>query len=398
MLLTLALLAGLVPGDTVTSAAVSEARVAPAAVIVHRQPAIPIAALRMSLQVNDPPGYAGAGHLFQRLQLPRLRDQVSRVGGRVQIERNSDAIVYTVIGPAAELEFLAATLRSALVPPTVSEGEMETALRGLTEARLAEWETAANHVRSQLRSRIFPADLSAAGTDASATRLEIPALRALWGELYRPERVQLVAAGDVSLEAVRAIFGELPAPPRERLRRTYTDTVAPTRLAPAEATRGWLGLGYSAPDADPAALTVVARLLGEVMRARLPTAQVHAEHWWTHHGQALAVVIASPEAQLATARRAIGTALTALQQDLTEQRVSSAATAIRREMLFYARTPERMAAVVGSFADRDGDPSASQRFYADLERVRLEDVRQVVEQLAARTPARVDIPPQALRR
>jgi predicted Zn-dependent peptidase len=396
MLLSLALAATVALGDT--TAPPPQAGVAPASVVVHTQPAIPIVALRMSLQVDDPEGFAGAGHLFQRLALPRLRDQVSRVGGRVQIHRNSDAVVYTVIGPAAELEFLAAALRSVLVPPSVSEGEMVVALRAMESARLAEWETAANHVRAQIRARLFPADLPAPGTAAAAARLEIPVLRALWGELYRPERVAIVAVGDVGLEAVRAAFGDLPAPPRERLRGTFADTVPIARLAPAESTRGWLGLGYSAAGMEPAALTVAAHLLAAGLRERLPTAEVAAEHWWTHHGQAVVLVVASPEAQLAAARRTIGTAVTSLQQRLTEQAVVDAATAARREMLLFARTPERMAELVGGFADRTGDPNALQRFFDDLGRVTLADVERIVEQLAERTPERVDVPPQALRR
>jgi predicted Zn-dependent peptidase len=320
------------------------------------------------------------------------------VGGRIQMQRNSDAIVYTVIGPAAELEYLAGVLRSALVAPNVSPGDMVVAMRGLDEARLAEWETAGRHVRASLRARLFPADLPAPGTAPAAERFEIPVLRGLWGELYQPERVSLVAVGDVDLEDVRAVFDDLPARPRERLRRTFADTVSVTRLAPAEATRGWLGLGYVANDVDPAALTLTVRLLGDVLRERLPTAEVQTEHWWTHHGQALAVVLAVPEAQLAAARRALGAALATLRQDLNEQRVRDAATAARREMLLFSRTPERMADLVGGFADRQGDANAAERFFEDLLMVRLADVEQVLESLAEATPARVDIPPQVLQR
>jgi predicted Zn-dependent peptidase len=401
MFFALTLLAGLAAGDTVAgvrSATATAERLAPASVIVHHQPAIPIVALRMSLQVDDPPGYAGAGYLFQLLALNRLQDQVGRAGGRVQIQRNSDAIVYTVIGPAAELEYLAGVLRSVLSPSSPSEGEMVVALRRLEEAQLAEWETAGNHVRAQLRARLFPADLPAPGTAAAAARFEVPLLRALWAEMYQPSRVSVMAVGDVGLEQVQRVFGDLPAPPRERLRQTIADTVPVTRLAPAESTRGWLGLGYSALEMDPAAVTVAARLMGEALRERLPTAEVVSEHWWTHHGQALALVVASPEAQLAAARRTIGTSLSLLQQELTEQRTRDAAIAVRREMLLFARTPDRMAHLVGSFADRSGDPDALQRFFDDLDRVRVADVRRVVEALAERTPARVDIPPQALRR
>lgn len=393
----LTLTAALAAADTVTDPAAA-ARVAPAAVVVHHQPAIPIVALRMSLLSDDPAGFAGAGHLIQHLQQPRLRERVRQVGGQVQIQRSSDALVYTVIGPAAELGYLAEVLQSALRVPSASAGEMFVATRDLEEERLAEWETAAAHVRAELRSRLFPEDLPPAGTPASAARLDAGLLSALWGEIYRPERVAVVAVGDVSLAEVQRVFSDLPAPPSERLRRTYQDTVPVARLAPAEATRGWLGLGYPASDVDPVALTVTARLLRDALRERLPTASVETEHWWTHHGQALVAVVAAPENALPLARRTLGAALASLQQNLSEERVRAAATAVRREMLFFARTPERMAEVVGRFVDRDGDPDAAQRFFADLERVALRDVERVVERLSERTPLRVDIPPQELPR
>jgi predicted Zn-dependent peptidase len=395
MLLALALIAGLTAGDTTAARSTG---IAPAAVIVHTQPAIPIVALRMSLLGNDPAGYSGAGYLFQMLALPRLREQVARVGGQVQIQRNADAMVYTVVGPAAELEFLAATLRSVLAPPAAGPGQMVGALLQLEEGRLAEWEIAENHVRATLRSRLFPEALPPAGTVGSAARLDAALLRPLWGELYRPEQVMVVAVGDVGLEQVRRVFADLPAPPRDRLRTTFADTVPLARLAPAEATRAWLGIGYSAAGLDAAAVTVTARLLGDALRERLPTTDLRAEHWWTHQGQALALVAATPEPQLAAARRALGAGVSALQESLTERLVRDAATAVRREMLHFARTPERMAEVVGSFADREGDPDASQRFFAELQRVRVQDVERVLQQLSRRTPVRMEIPPQVLRR
>src|SRR5687768_9554929 len=103
------------------------ATLAEPAIVVLRQPALPIVALRLSLLADDPPGYAGAGHLMQHLLLPRLEDRIARVGGRVQAVRTSDAVVYTVVGPAAELDYLAETLRAVLRAPTAGTAEMLSA-------------------------------------------------------------------------------------------------------------------------------------------------------------------------------------------------------------------------------------------------------------------------------
>jgi hypothetical protein len=40
--------------------------------------------------------------------------------------------------------------------------------------------------------------------------------------------------------------------------------------------------------------------------------------------------------------------------------------AIRRDLLFFSRTPERMAGVIGQFSDRTGNPDEAQLFYDRL--------------------------------
>lgn len=365
------------------------------AIVVHRQPGVPIVSLRLSLLASDPPGYAGAGHLIQHLRYPGLRDQAARVGGRAQIERTADAVVYTVTGPAAELPFLSQLLLSTLSPPQVTTGEFLLADRELREERLAEWETAQAHARSMLRSQLFPGDISAAGNDRSAARFTPGNLANVWSSMYRPDRVSILAVGDVYLADVQREFADMPAAGSTTL-GIQRDSVVLSALAPAQATRAWLGAAYPASDLEPAAVSVVARMLGDLLRARVPGAQVEAEHWWTHHGQAIAIVAAMPERDLATARRVLGTAVGTLLEDVDFLTVSAAATAIRREMLFYSRTTERMAELIGAFVDRQGDPNAAERFYSGLDSLDDDDVRDLLERLIERTPARVEIAPQIL--
>ncbi len=398
LLLALTLAAGTAAADT---AALSTPSPAPATAVagmvaVHRQPAIPIVALRLSLLADDPPGYAGAGHLLQHLLLPSLREQVQRVGGEVQITRGADAVVYTVVGPASELDYLAGVLRSTLRQPSFSESQLVAAQRELRDERNAEWETASGHVRALLRGRLFPEELSPAGTSGSAERFTPEALRSLWAGMYRPERVSVVAVGDVQVGRVRDAFARLPAAPEGEAAGALADTVPAAPPVSPEATRGWIGLGWSAADADPAAVTVAARLLRDHLRERLPSAAVEAEHWWTRQGQSLAVVVAAQPAGLPAARRAVGASLASLGESLDAARVREAAAGVRRDMLFYARRPERMADVVGQFIDRAGQADAAQRFYADVERVDEDAVRAVLAQLADRTPAAIDIPPQKI--
>jgi predicted Zn-dependent peptidase len=397
--IALFLAAAAAPADTAApllATGAAAAQDAPA-VTVHRQPALPMVALRLSIVAPDPPGLAGAGHLVQHLHLASLEEQAARVGGRVQAVRGSDAIVYSLVGPASELPYLAGVLRGALRAPTPSSGELLAALSALAEERAAERETAPRYVRAALRARLFPADLPPAGTELAAARLETSPVAEVWGEIYRPERVSLVAVGDVELEAVQRAFRDLPAAPGGgSLGGLFADTVATLEADTPQATRGWIGRAYAAPEASPAALSVATRLLQTGLRRRMTRSQVEVEHWWTHQGQALALVVATADSLLPAAGRTTSTALEWLGQNLSDAGVRDAAAGVRRDMVFFSRTPERMAALIGEFADRSGDPDAAQQFYAALEEVTADDVRAVLAILSAQDPVALTVRAQRI--
>lgn len=370
---------------------------APAAIVVHRQPAVPLVALRMSILADDPPGYAGSGHLIQHLVYPGLNERVSRVGGQAQIQRTSDALVYTVTGPAVELNYLSSILIETLMVPAAPLDALLRVTRELRDERLAEWETAPGHARALLRAQLFPADISAAGTDRSAARFTADDLPRVWASIYRPERVSVVAVGDVFVSDVEAAFANLPPAPMAEPIEIQRDSVILGPLAPPQTTRAWHAVSYLVEDLEPAAVTVTARLLRNLIAERVPTAQIDAEHWWSHHGQAIAIVGAVPEPGFSALRQAMNTAVSTLQRDLNFLRAVEAATAARHEMLFFARTPNRMAEVIGSFVDREGDPGATERFFDALLAIDDRDVRAVLESIEDQTPARAELPPQVLR-
>ncbi|HEU0015359.1 MAG TPA: hypothetical protein VFQ45_16845 [Longimicrobium sp.] len=391
-MLTFLLALALSPGDSVPR---PSAAAAPPAVVVHRQPALPIVALRLSLAADDPPGFAGAGHLIQHLHLPALEERVARVGGRVQAVRTSDAVVYTVVGPAAELDYLAQTLLAALRAPRPQEAERLRALNALAQERGAEREIAASYVRAALRARLFPDDLPATGSDAAAALLVDAPLDRVWAGMYDPARLNVVAVGDVELADVQRAFRAVPER-SDAAASEEADTVRAYAVDQPQATRAWIGRAWSAGDEDAAALTVTARLLRNRLRRSMTRSAVDVEHWWTHHGQAMALVVATPDTLLPVARRTVAGALATLRDNLDERLVRDAAAAVRRDLLFYARTPERMAEVLGAFADRGGQPDDAQRFFAALGRVTEEDVRALLEAMIAQEAAAIEVPPQRL--
>jgi predicted Zn-dependent peptidase len=390
-MLTTLLLAAALAADTMAPAR----RVEPA-ITVHRQPALPLVALRLSLLADDPRGHAGAGHLIQHLHLSAMEEQAARVGGRVQALRTSDALVYTVTGPAAELPYLAGVLRGALRAPRAEAPQVLVALNALADERGQERETAAAYVRAVLRQGVFPDELPAAGTFASARRLQEAPLEALWGEIYAPERVSVVAVGNVRAEEVARALRDLPAAPDARLGDAPADTAASLAADTPQATRAWVGWAVPVAEVEPAAISVAARLARVRLRRAMPNTAVEVEHWWTHRGHALAIVAATTGERAATARRTVAGALAAAAQAVDDDAVRDAAAGVRRDLLFYARTPERMAEVLGAFADRGEGGDGAQRFFAGLDAVTADAVRAALRAAAEARPVTVGVAPQRL--
>ncbi len=219
--------------------------------------------------------------------------------------------------------------------------------------------------------------------------------------MYRPERISVVAIGGVSASEVENAFrdmgsllgtgvGEVP------LDDLAVDTAVVTPGAVPQATRNWLGVGYSLSNVEPAAVSITARLLQRSLQRSLRTAQVTADHWWTHHGQAMSLVVASPTARPASLVAPVTAAIQQLQDALDQEQIRGVATEIQREMLFASRTPERMAEMIGQFVDRDRDPNAAQQFYARLARVNEREIRRVLTAMTASPPQQVQVPAQVL--
>jgi hypothetical protein len=165
------LLATLAVGDSVVAAAPRVETGLSAqgvALTVHRQPSVPLVALRLALVASDPAGYAGAGHLYQHIVHGALRERAAQVGARVLLERSADAVVFTITGPSERARLHGGASSGTLRPAPADEVPLLQVSRELAEERLAEWETAERHVRSALRLRLFPSDISAAGTEPSA--------------------------------------------------------------------------------------------------------------------------------------------------------------------------------------------------------------------------------------
>lgn len=360
--------------------------------VVRELSAPPLLAIRLSIPYDEPRDLAGAGRVLQLLVQDRVRGEVERFGGKVEFRRTPTHLVYSVRGPALAFGDMIAVLRYAVAPPRgVFQAEKGVWLTARREA-LAAYETPDRLVRHRLERALFP-DLSRDHGDLTATEMPGPEdLEWFWRRWFQPSAMSVVVVGAIAPEAVRAAFHGWPEPPPAgpRRSRTVTATTAPGPeiIAPRVA------LGYRAGAADPAALALAAALVdGSLRQLRLRNAT--SEFWWLPDRTAL-VVLATADADLG---RDASRILTDLQICVSDAARASAEEIERQRrrlvhtLVMRARTPAGLAALVGEFLDRTGDPRGADRFLRSLAGIDDEEVRGTLRNLLYQPPTVVELRP-----
>jgi predicted Zn-dependent peptidase len=361
--------------------------------VVREQPVPPLIAIRLSVPFEEPPGLIGAARVLQLLVHDRVRSEVERFGGRVELLRTPAHLVYLVQGPASAFGDMVAILRYAVAPP---QGAFRTQSANWLTARqeaLADLETPDRLIRNRLEAALFP-DLASGRAVPNLT--EPPseaALEEFWRRWFRPTEMSVVIVGAIDAETGRAAFRGWPEPPAPRPWSSVR--VMPGAVPDPEVISSRAGLGYPASAGEPAALAVAAALIEELL-APLQLRQPAAELWWVGGKTALVVIGGAPTGAPTSAAQ-----LGAILKGSVAAAAARAATSnlepqrsrILDALVMRARTPGGMASVLGEFLDRTGEPESAGRFLAELRRVDAAAVRDVLRSLIYRPPIMVELDP-----
>lgn len=292
-----------------------------------------------------------------------------------------------------------AILRGAVDAPDLIRGRLRAARAAVHAEAVAELETPARLVRHRLRALLFPTSpLPDARATATAT-LSAERLQAFWSHHFQPERMRAVVVGGVDAEAVKRAFRGWPAQPATAPVEPGDTTAAP--VIEMQVLIDWAGVGYPAGAIDPATAAVAAALLERHLNeSGLRRGQ--AEVWW--HGDRRAVVVIAADNPGAKSAAAVSSATSApsLAQRLRTLVAETAALleptqlmearrALRRDLLFAARTPHGFAEIVGTFLDRTGEPAAATRFVDALDHVEITRVRAAMLAMLLADPAVVEL-------
>lgn len=353
----------------------------------------PLVALRLSVPVEEPPGWRGAARTLQELARSALEAEARRIGARLELGYEAGHATYEVVGPRESYEAMVVLLRRAVARPAPTQGGLLEAARLRVEREvLAALEIPARRVRVALESALFSG--SAHSIDAILPdRPGVAELEWFWRRNYIPERMAVVVVGAVPLETALPELRDWPAPPPAG--------TAPGAMAaggrqapPPEAVAAWAAIGWSAADEEPAVLAVAAALV----RARLGESGLRratAELWWGPDRLGLIATGSAlpgsgsdgPPAQ--RLRLAVADAA----DRATPDAVATARRSIANGLLLEARTPQGLAGVVGRFLDRTGDPHGASEFLDALVRVDADRVRGALLAILDRSPAVAEVGP-----
>jgi predicted Zn-dependent peptidase len=353
-----------------------------------------VVALRLSIPLSETAAESGAGRMLEILARDRIAGLAATLGAQVETGRTPWGIVYTVSGPAADLDYLVFLLREATRAPASDEATLQRVRLAQDEALRRLEETGGGRVEAALRAEVTPGHPPVEGTRGTVPRLSAGLLHDVWARSHRPEAMRLLVSGEAADPVLLATLAGLGAGPDVPVPPAFTGP-APTAPAPGrvETLRRWHGTAWSSPGPlDPsAALTAV--LLARHLRRDSGDYEAHVRLWETAEHTVIAVVGAAYPARAGALSTRLDRLLSATATELEPDEVRDAAEAARRDLLLQARTPWGRVHLVGRFLDAGLGPRAAREYVDRLGDLDRAAVQAFLTALAATTAARAEVRP-----
>ncbi|MBI4519435.1 MAG: insulinase family protein [Gemmatimonadetes bacterium] len=365
-------------------------------ILLVRAAGSPGAAVRVSVPISEGDAAAAGALVHQHATLARLRGNAATLGAEVDAERTLDRLVYSVRGAVADFEHLVWLVRLAAGRPEVGVIALEDArVAALAEIERTE-EVPAEALYAELQRQLAPTRGWGPTVGTMVAALTPVQLEDFWRHAFRRDSIRVTIVADVPVEAVLAALDGLGAPaasPNLLATTSAGGVGAPPTPHRPETLRTWHAVAYVAAAESYAPAVVTARLLASALVDDAAVEAPRVDMWWLEERVAIAIRGAAYPAAEPRMLRTIDGLLSRLRGDLLAAGVTSAASAVRREILLGARTPWGLAALLGRQFDVTGDPSAAERLMGELQRVDAEMMRSFLAALANQPPLRADIRP-----
>lgn len=352
-----------------------------------------VAALRLAVPLRESGLEGGAGWLLKELGLERMRTLARPVGADVAASRTPWGIAYSVVGAAADLEYLAYLLREAVAPPDVDAPSFHDTLRRLMQVSARSLETPRGRITADLRAGLGPGTPPVAGTPGSVAFLDGARVREVWLRSHQADAMTLVVSAPVIPEVVLAATRGMGAPEASAAGPADAPLPVEPRRARPQSLRTWYGEAWQGGTGEDPHGAVAALLVTRSMRERADGFEAAVELWELPDRWALAVVGAGYGPAGAAMRRAVSSVLAATRDALEATAVRDAVSQVLGDLLVRARTPAGLVSLVGRAMEAGGDPNAAERHVEALRRVDVASTRGFLEELLARAPVQAEVRP-----
>ena len=352
-----------------------------------------VAALRLSVPLEEGPSEAGAGQVLRDLALDRMLGLAGPVGARVSATRTPWGLAYSVEGAAVDLEYLTYLLREAVAEPESDALSLDRSRQRLAEDIARRVETPAGRLISDLQRAAAPHLPPLRGSQGTVASLDAARIRSVWWRSHRPEAMTLVVSAGVAPEVVLAsvmgvgAVGSEGGPPLDAPVSTAARSARPQSL------RTWYGEAFGAgPPSDPHG-PVAALLISSILPERRQGFEAGIQLLALRDTWLIIVAGAAYSGDVPAMRAAVSRAVSEARARMTPETVRHAVERLRRDMLFEARTPGGLVEHIGRALDISGAPSAASDYLAALGRVDAVSLGAYMDRMMSSGPATAEITP-----
>jgi hypothetical protein len=350
-----------------------------------------VVSIRASVPLNETMEEAGAGQLLRIQALERMESLASRIGARAEVHRTPQALVYQVSGSVMDLDYLGWILREGMAAP--QSGRVDAAIRHARIELQRQMETPEGVLARRLVQALAPGTPPLTGSEGVLDRMDASRLTAIWARTHARRDVRVVVVGPVEPPLVLAAVSDLGLPeegPTPQL--PPLETTGDSRGSP-EIIRHWMARAFELEEGTEAVALVVSRHLARLLRESPGDYEASVELWEVGRRRALVLSGAAyPRSRQALQSRLAGLldeGLQALGPPLTRALITELETEIR----LAARDPWGLAELAGQAWDTGGGPWGMAELLVALDGVASNDVRNLLETLAGRTPIQEELRP-----
>ena len=373
-------------------------------VIVQENHASPVVAMQVWVEAgsaDEMPGEEGVAHMHEHLLL-RGAGEVSRtiegLGGEITLRTGYDATVLSIVVASRFFDTGLGLAGDVLSKASFDKADVERQVALQRDELKRASQQPARKLSQALFDTVYllhPYRRPLMGTDEQLAKISVDAINRFYERRYTPQGTVLVVTGDVTADRVKQAatkaFAKYTRKSTKQERQSEPEQTEPrARTIRHDGKDSFVAFAWPIPAIDHRdvyALSLAAIILGQGDGARLPAklqreqslvADVYSFAYTPKGpGMLTAGFVAGPE-KAQQAASALLKEVDRLRSDVvSEAELKRARVVVLSDSYHHKQTAEGRAAKAGFFAAAVGDATFEERYYTEIERVTVADIKRV---------------------